>query len=581
MNGSSGNITEGFNNILKHFFPWTPNQITLHKAVTQSFAKLRELLKKNTFTPEQLNERASPLQLSALAVAVLKNDSKSAELLVNSGAEESLVTQDALGNTPAHLAAMAGDWTLVNKLQALADKTQKQFKEILNNFGGTVESLRSITRLPVSLGDQPVAWFSEREGVLVPLTGDAYKKLTGTTFCNYTYSTPNLLCKDWVTKATVDRPRNPFKELLYKAYLANPPKLFLEEQVDPESKAPIGLGVKAGEDIRKHSLLTPYGGEWIDLAATPVVSPYLMEEVEPRDYSNVASRFNDGMPNAFTCKTPMSGCPESQAIYSLREIKKGEMLTIHYGSHPCKWGHYALFYKELLEEYCKNTDFEERFKEQFARLLKIKSTMKDITTPELFKLSQWSVPLFYILDTPRALVHLAARKLLTPEKLHFMEEANKHCRAINVNDHKTKVLIEFRKSIGAFLTELNKTEPEFEAVMLHDLDRLFAKHCVSSALLMIKNVNVSQLYKTYKENPQEFKEGQEALFHVCEGLDSFIELAPDLCHDDKRKAALEEMEPIYESLKDYGAPFFALLVYLPHYHDVKVGTAVTKYILKR
>ena len=519
-----------FIRFLQNNYP-RPNPSSLHSCAAHSAAKVREFINRNKITPEILCAKDNPFQMTPLHVAVLKKDTASAKLLVEKGA--SLTTQDACGNTPAHLAAMAGYDDLLVELRSLASRTNQQFDKIRNRNLATVATLENISKYPKANPNVKVAFLANSRGEVAPLTTADYQKLTGTVYTDRVVTSPELLANYWL-KSGNSLPRDEFVEKIWDQYLQRRPKVYLEQQIAPESQIPLGLGVRTGEDLAAFTFLFPWDGELQSANIQEQSSDYKMDNIECARYGNEACRMNDGFPTGVLTKFNVEGCPDGIGVFTSEALAKDQMITIHYGVHPCKFGRYELLYREKLEQFCNRNRFEE-IQRQAQPLLQ-KQPVKDYDSETGLKIATLLNPCLYILETPKALVHLITRNFLNHADLVFLESIVPSTTLI-AKEGMPGIVNQFRKKMITLLSALEPL-PVFKKDIFTVIDRLFSKHSVAVAMFTVQFlVNFPSLAEAFLKNQAEFDRQVQNSFLLAELLEKFLETAPLLV---KSSRAIQE-----------------------------------------
>ena len=556
-----------FKGFLNHLFP---NGSTLHGCVVVSVKAMEQFLRRHTLDQEKLCESLTDYKLTPMHVAALTGDVKRVEALMKAGAGESLIKTDYAGNCPIHLAAIRDDACMVQKLTLAAQKANKQFADLRNHHLGTVTTLGKIMKSPQPDAKAVVAKFKEESSKLVAITAEAYQKLTKSIYCDYVHSSAYLLCKEWLEKKPKQEPF--FFQMLWQRYLAAPPKIYLEAQLH------VGLGVSAEETILQNALVIPWGGEWIDLRNAPPSSERKLGNIESMAKGNPASLINDGFPNTFAAKIPLEGCPESGAVFALRPIAAGEKLTINYQTHSCKFDRYAF----VVEDWERSFN-RQGLSEIYEKISAFHAKRKTLADPfqynaaEIFKLTQWVCEPLYILETPRALVHLAARNLVTPEEIQIMEKIE-GCYRRPGTIPSDEMIVGFRRMLKELLQTLSQSsDPDFRTGVLEVLDRLFAQHRVVIGMILFPIIQKRLTLNLFKNDISEFSAMAAAFIMAAKRFDRFLDLAPNLVDEAKKEAARLEMRQICQHLGGFEASDFVLMTTL--IHSPSITNACLNYVL--
>lgn len=529
-----------------------PGNSTLPGCVVSSVAAIQRFVQHKRFNNKQLCESFTKYQLTAMHVVALMGDVKRVDILIAAGGSDALLQPDYAGNLPIHLAAIRGDEAMIAKLTEVALSTKKQFAAVQNCHMGTVQSLSKITKPPQPAPQQIVAQFKDKEGNLQPLTAEAYRKLTRSVYCDYVQSSHHLLVKEWLENTPKQDPR--FFQTIWERYLRAPPQIYLEEQ------APMGTGVCAGGPIPQNALILPWGGVWIDPENAPPSSDRKIGTTESIEKGNPASLINDGFPNVFVAKIPLEGCPESLAVYALRPIAQGEALTVNYETHPCKFGHYGFVVKGWERLFNR-----EGLADKLAGISALHAKKKkepypfEFTRGEIFKVVQWVAEPLFVLETPRALIHLAVRNLITREDIVTMEKIEA-CYRSPKKLMTDEMIVIFRGFLKDLLQKISQApEQEYKTSILKHLDNLFANHRVIVGMLIFPFIKDRLEYSLYKDDFEVFTELAKMFSRDAQKLDQFLDLAHDLLDEFKKGEAIATMKAITKELSLFKPDDFILM----------------------
>lgn len=528
-------------NVLKTYFSRT--KTTIHGATAHSITRVNQFLRQNKISKEEINKHESPLKLTAVHIAVLTGEWKSVQALVKAGG--SLLEVDHLGNTPAHLAAILGNWTIVEKLRDLAKEIGQDFEPIRNFHLGTVADLRKITLPPTTKASDVVVMMKSASGEIVPMTQEEYQKRTGTLYCDYPQLTPELLTKDWCEPQFTHYSDGMG---LWTSYCRNRPKVYLEEQVVPETNTPVGLGMRAGEEISPKTFLFPWGGEGIMLNILSTErSDFGNERVECWVKSNVACRMNDGFPKVFAETVRVEGAYCGLGVITFDKIAKDEIITYNYGLHHCKFGRYSFFHLKEMEKYCGERDFKAEWTQAavFMRLRQ-RQGKSSFSVEELIQVAEISAKGSYILETPRALVYLAARGLLTAEKLENLTKLDKVIRPPRLLPN--VILDSFLGNFMQFLKELEKAKLEYRNALLPHVDKLFAEHNVITGLIIFNLWKKFVTPEIFETQPEEFSHKITQMATLAINIDRIVDLAPELLNQEKKEHVANEILSLVRSV---------------------------------
>lgn len=530
----------------------------IHQRAAQSATKVKAFLENNKLWTPLLNSPDTPYQITPLHLAAMRGDAPCVEALINLGA--SVIAQDGLGNTPAHLAAFRGAWGVVTILREAAKTRKEPLEEIQNHQLATLDTLEKITKPPIRDPQKEVAHMRNQEGNLVPVSSELYQTLTKTIFCNYVIYPPEDLQKRWIRSGEYGIKKDLYVEKIWKNFNANPPQLYLEEQRLGESKISLGLGVRAGETIPMLTLLSFYGGEHIPPEKAPLEpSDYKMLDIEANRYSNIAALFNDGFPVACSALLNAEGYFNGCGLFSISPIQKGEILTLHYGIHSCKFGYYELLHQEKLEQFCTRQNFES-IEKKLHRVLPADSKFVVLTTLISLLAEQIMKPAGYLLETPKALIHCVTKGLVKVADLRYLENFLASYHPFDTEGY-AGVLNTWRHTFYLQL-ELAERDLEFQKRYFSFLKSL-SPYRVIAGMFGMQLLDFKMLFITYhtnKELNEQLWASKEALVKL---LDHFLTLAPDVEKNEECKQQLREIHTIILKLllKPFQDPeFFRTLI---------------------
>lgn len=513
---------------------------TLHGCVDRSASAVTKFFEGKHFKPEQLDQKVTTYQLTPLALAVLKNDPDTVRILREKGA--SLTVTDYTGNTPAHLAALMGNWPMVALLCEIAK--DQSFESMRNCLFGTVNDLRKGMNPSAFKPHDEVAWYKNEKGDIVPMTAAAYQQRTNTTYRDNWLLNSKQLSANWIERRA-DIELNPALLKLWNEYLTHPPQVYLEEQVLPETKVCIGLGVRANEDIPEGKLLFPYAGEWYDSETGREGSSFRMREVECYSTSNCASRVNDGPPTAAAINFPILGAPCGIALFTLVPHLRHKVIKINYEMHTCKFARYGFIDREEMEEFCRKDGIATSLgKIKVFYLKNDKKVPLALRGEDVLEIAKIVAMPDYILDTPRALIHLAACGLLKAKDLTQLEAIDRMHRTHNAEFPAVQEMILFRKQLITLLISLEKQNPEYRKALLEALDNLFAKHHVFVGMILLEPMLKGCTVEAFQSQRKQFDDRINSIDKIALTLDAFIDLAQGLEDPSQKEVTLERMMSI-------------------------------------
>ena len=552
---------------LNHNFP---NNTTLHGCVASNVAAIQRFVQGKKFHPSRLSEHHTEYKLTPMHVAALTGDVKRVDALIAAGGSDSLMLADYAGNLPVHLAVMRGDEAMLQKLIDASIKADKKFAEIHNCHLGTVLSLIKICKPPQHDPQQSVAQFKDKDGNLKPLTAEEYQKMTRTVYCDYVQSSHRLLCQEWLDKNPKQDPK--FYQTLWQRFQNAPPQIYLEEQL------PMGFGVCTAQPIPQNAMVIPWGGEWIDPRKTTHYSDKSVGTTESIKQGNPASLINDGFPNVFVAKIPLEGCPESLAVYALRPIAKDEKLTVNYHSHRCKFDRYA-FVVEGWEKSFNREGLGKKLEEISTLHAKKRNEPNPFhyTRAEIFKVVQWVSEPLYILETPRALIHLIMHNLVTWEDIVTMEKIEACYRLPKTHPSDT-VIVEFRKYLKDFLKTISLiSDQDYQECILEVLDNSFKNHRAIVGIFLLHPMKQRLSYELFKSDLEKFAFTGADFIRGVQEIDRFLDLAPDLFDPAKKDHAIAQMKAIYQKVGGVTVQDFCMIITI--IHDEQVTNACLTNIL--
>lgn len=281
-------------------------------------------------------------QLAPLALAVMHRDIQKVTNLVALGVK--LDPRDVHGCTPLHYAALQQDATIIALLQA-AGKTQGIALDLIVNHAGQTPQALFERTLATQSEDGEVVFLHKKETAIVEGTAKEFRELTGASFVQRSLITPAGMVKEWVRTAkektalaVIEQGRKPLQNLE-----ANRPRLFISQ-----TGKDTGLGLFTDMDLPQGAWLTTYNGKIGEFnnADDP---DYLLEPVDGKLFRNLGPMANDSFPNCcFESIFYIDGLFQMTILKTIRPVKRGEQLTVHYGTeHGVKKNHRELKCDEM------------------------------------------------------------------------------------------------------------------------------------------------------------------------------------------------------------------------------------------
>lgn len=271
---------------------------------------------------------------------------------------ERYTTLDNQGLTPLHYAVLRG------KESTLLPAQQAQLSLVKDSFNGTPADLKN--HLAPASNDLISLKMITSDGKVTPLTQDKFLELTGVRFKDGYMASPEVLLdlhsnsgKYKSINQSIDHIENTDTKVLL--FDSNPPIVYLAEE-----QPGMGLGVQAGQDIKKGELICCTGGELVITRRNTYRSAmYNVQKFISQDsFSGPAVFIYDGPPNCgFNCIKNYKGIPEYSVVVALRDIKKGEFLHLNYGpDHGLRGGEYTITPQadKEIENFCQNSFYKEQ-----------------------------------------------------------------------------------------------------------------------------------------------------------------------------------------------------------------------------
>lgn len=393
----SSSIQSVTQNLLKEIFPeekykTAGEKMTLHFliALGQPNSGIIQWIKKK---PTYLNHKDKAyLQLTPLAVCVLKGNKEIAKILIEDGADPTIGDHKAW--TPFHHAAITDtsmlDLLLIRKFSPIAHT-------LLNSENGSYRHLIILTSTQFAPIDSQV--FYLREGVTVSKqTAKKFRELTNAIYCHSVYISSEELIRKWKTKKIeVIQSLLPPQCLKteYERCRHNPYKISIGK-IDNASQ---GYDVFAEETISPFHGIALYGGNFKNQSTNV---DYYLEDIDGENVRNIGPMINDGFPNC-TCEPIIVGGFRYFLFLSIQEIKPGEKLYWNYGAtHRVKLD---IPHLELNKE--KLLNYVDCLPEKLQFLLK--TDPRKISNLALLNYLADKERISYLLQTPSSLFYLLSQ----------------------------------------------------------------------------------------------------------------------------------------------------------------------------
>jgi hypothetical protein len=321
--------------------------------------------------------------------------------------------------TPLHMAAIMSREAVVDKLCAIPyiDCAWKDLKgwtslqhAIARNHPGIIARmeaaygkaakdqfpfLRSLAHAQVPTENMAVANYRDASGVRSLTQAEFQAMNGGAKFYDGILATPEALFRNWVRQGRKGEPILPWMSRQYAAYQENLPALFLSDE------GTAGLGVRAGQALKKGDIATLYGSELIapEKEKEALESNYSYTDTTGKWVRNWGAIINDGLPNIEVLPLCVDGV-QLDAMVCLRDVAEGEQLLSNYGViHATKWrARTELGMDQILQRYPKPDSLEKEWR-RYKR-----SDRSDRFIGECEKSD-----LCYLLHTPSTLLSLIIR----------------------------------------------------------------------------------------------------------------------------------------------------------------------------
>lgn len=224
---------------------------------------------------------------------------------------------------------------------------------------------------------------------------DLFFKLTGATLIHEMISLAPLIPSK---SSQEERELMVFLIPLYRAFLKNPPKLFIRLGSGPGRHS-----VHAYEKIEKGRVACEYLGEFLPDSSSP--SSYRWGAIDGLKYRNMSGLIEDGFPNVAAFHLyDVDNLPIRVIFVALEEILPGTMITVNYGmNHSVKLFTHIEYQKQSLKSFFLRNPLN-------RIVLKIKElrgrTPRELGWKRSLELENLVAKLRYLYHTPKALIQL-------------------------------------------------------------------------------------------------------------------------------------------------------------------------------
>lgn len=347
-----------------------------------SFAKII----RNKVKPEILNQKVSLYKVTPLHVAVGVNRTNVIDWLLSK--LPNLNLQDRAGFTPLHLAALHETKEVYNKLvRAGADET------IIDNYGATPQKLWDLTHMKHPK-EQKIKIFSLINDEVETIDAVEFYDILGARYIETTKATPKDIIQLWAAS---------IKEFpVLEVEFPTDPSVYIKLDYDKESDLevePIGWGLFASEGFGPQEIITEYQGRWMPKRHSLRDAEYAYSHINPELYRGYGAYIQDSFPNAALVEFHKEGLPNRIGIVATEPIKAGDQILLDYREHPVKWN--------LHKEFRVMNFFA------FSHLTTEKIIDSFIEEKAPMGLAQ---KLFYVLNTPSAMMHFVVSSNNGPQK---------------------------------------------------------------------------------------------------------------------------------------------------------------------
>lgn len=436
--------------------------------------------------PQQLNSSFTPHKLTALMIAIMRNNLPVASALIEAGA--SLRASDRHGFQPIHHAALVSTEMVDLVVSKGGDVNSKTL------LGATVSDLRMMAGYERSTKSyENVYCFVD--GIKVQISLEEFERLQGIRlYTDVPYYPPERIKEMWAVQPLEIDPINLLAEEsereAFRAMKENPPKLIVGE--DPYlattlgSEAPKTRGLFAGEFLKFCQGVIEYSGmvskkhnySFEELLKGTLTSSSVLEDLDADKECSAAFFADEGWPNVAPCSVSNEGGRAVRVFFKVIDpmgIKKNKGIYWDYsvGEVRLKWNsRYAIAGIEEMHDYFKTHSLESLIKESNSINDKLRLCIQRNQTLDL---SAWhlrrsiDMRLMFIFSTPAALIDLVSNKILDPKQLRSFLRPNRYLDTLyNASSMHMQwieklidLMIEFESSL-ATLSKIEDIGPELE-----------------------------------------------------------------------------------------------------------------------
>lgn len=288
----------------------------------------------------------SRCKLSLVHIAAITGKKKHLSFLVND-LKMDIDTRDYKKWTALHHIALLNDMAMMSHL-----KEHQADTKALNGFGGTYSDITQITTHPSKIkrtGEiENVFWNSHcttDEPVIEPLTHESFKTVTGKTFIESPYISPDDYFEFWRSSDVVGK--TDLKNQALESFELSKAKRIIYPLSDKQGKE---FGLMLDSDIGPGEIIDVYSGR-MSPSREGLSSPYamalcsgdkLLAFVDAQNLCSTSAFANDGFPNVIIEVVPnYKGLPAFTVVVAVTTIKSMEPIVYNYGkAHDVKFGPY-------------------------------------------------------------------------------------------------------------------------------------------------------------------------------------------------------------------------------------------------
>lgn len=475
----------------------------------------------------QLNSTYTVHQLTALTIAVMRNNIPAIEALVKAGA--SLEIRDRYGFMPLHHAALISNDLVLRLLRLGADSKSKTY------VGATFTHIMRMTGQAPSTKSFDNVWCRMADNALCKISLPEFTRLHHLRlYTDCPYYPPEKIKELWmVSSKEIDPSNAPVEEVLERAYHAMvkvPPKLivgtdpFLSSQMGRESSHIDGLF--AGEDLKFFQGIVEYSGQVTEekrdffevLLKQQDQSKYRLDDLEATEICTVGHFANEGWPNASMMAVFNEGGRQWRSFLIVIDpegIKSEQGIYWDYGvGEPrLKWNScYAFAESDAMRRFFEINSLDSLF-EQYSELNdRIKNC---IAEGKNFDLRSWQlresieIRLRFVYSTPAAVIDLVCNKCIQLEKLSLLIQIRSPFLQPLYDQSPTHMrwmekLIDLMEEFESSLATLSKIESELEQQIRELILGMQGKITTLQIIESIKQINETIQYVLEQPDPSEF-----------------------------------------------------------------------------